>query len=83
MPAISLDKHNCLFSIVTMSELKKLPGAPDGGQTRDKAVPAQPQPHHSCLEAQNSSSLLLPSDKQGKTLTDKTHLHGGIAQEKE
>lgn len=51
MPAISLDKHNCLFSIVTMFELKNLPGAPDGGQTLDKAVPAQLQPHHSCLAA--------------------------------
>lgn len=56
-----------------MFELKKLPGAPGGGQTLDKAVPAQPQPLIPALQPivcwQNSPSLLLPSDKQGKTLT--------------
>lgn len=61
MPAISLDKHQCLFSIVTMFELKKLPGAPDGGQTLDKAVLVQPQPRHSCLAAQRVLAKLFPS----------------------
>lgn len=44
-----------------MFELKKLPGAPDGGQTLDKAVLVQPQPRHSCLAAQRVLAKLFPS----------------------
>lgn len=80
MPAISMDKHDCLFSIVTMFELKNLPRAPYSGQTLDEAVPVHPQPP-SFLPCNpfsvGKTPLLLLSDNWGKTLSgwaDKIHL---------
>lgn len=80
MVAISMDKHNCLFSIVTMFELKNLPKAPYGGQTLDEAVPAHPQPPLFLPCDPGSvckTPLFLLSDNRGKTLSgwaDTTHL---------
>lgn len=71
MLAISMDKHVCLFSIPTVFELENLLRAPYGGQTLGKAGLLSSVIFGLCPMAclQNSPSLLLLSDNQGKILS--------------